>query len=247
MLAAFLIEHAIAEFFTISVSTILQSILYAFLVVAVTEELVKFFLMKKFMDNPDVDQVIDGVKVGLWVGLGFAFAENTLYFFRFFSDIPSIPLLLFTLFTRGFLSTLAHSLYGIFMGYCLTLAKFHRLYRPRFIKVALIGSILFHGLFNFFLITYLGVASVIMLIVILIIALIWYSDRKSIELNIATDFETKNKPPFLAWKYELETLLSKQQASPKPFEKLFKWFPAKKKPAERSIDLASKPPTIIKL
>src|SRR3989344_1928161 len=86
MLAAFLIEHAIAEFFTISVSTILQSILYAFLVVAVTEELVKFFLMKKFMDNPDVDQVIDGVKVGLWVGLGFAFAENTLYFFRFFSD-----------------------------------------------------------------------------------------------------------------------------------------------------------------
>ncbi len=166
------------------------------------------------------------MKIGLWLGLGFAFAENTLYFFTFFSDAYSVHVLVLTLFIRGILSTLAHGLYGTIMGYYLSLAKFHALYRPRFLRISLATSTLVHGFFNFLLIVYLGTASVFLLMAFLAIALIWYADRRSLEVNASSsDLLNMKRPPFLAIQHELEVVLSKQNAPFSSFQKLLTWFP----------------------
>lgn len=205
---------------------ILNHLVYAFLVVAFVEETVKFLILKNVLKNPMVDQAIDGVKIGLWLGLGFAFAENTIYFFNFFSNIYSysLPVLALTLFVRGVLATLAHGIYGIIMGYYIALAKFHRLYRPRFLKLAYITSILVHGLFDFLLIVYLGPISVFLLVAFLAVALVWYSDRRSLELDIAINLATSMERPFLARQDELEIILSKQSATKEAFQKIMLWF-----------------------
>ncbi|MBU2263180.1 PrsW family intramembrane metalloprotease, partial [Patescibacteria group bacterium] len=47
-------------------------ILFAFLFAALIEESIKFFILKKIINVSSVNQIIDGLKIGLIAGLGFA-------------------------------------------------------------------------------------------------------------------------------------------------------------------------------
>lgn len=222
MLSAYLIEQFI--FGTFREGTII----YAFIVTASVEEVIKFVILKKFLHSHKVDQIIDGIKIGLYVGLGFAFAENIFYFFNFISTASSISSVVTIITIRALLSTLAHGLYGIVMGYYLSLAKFHAIYRNNFLIISISTAVLLHGFFNYFLLISLGIWSVILMVLILVVVLIWYDDRRNIEVSISTDFINRKSAPFMSSQHELEVILSKQNASLGVFEKLLAWFPHEK-------------------
>lgn len=205
-----------------ALSDLVRPIIFSFLFAAIIEETSKFSFIRKYFEVTSINQVIDGMKVGLIMGLGFAFIENIIYFTEIFyystlavSEITAILLL------RGVFSTLAHGIYGIVMGYYLSLGKFYEKLHTHFIWRALIASILIHGLFNFFLIINLGFYSIFMLAFLTVVALVWYHDRKNLELRIVAGDQTLVVPPFLAEKLELEVWKSKHASRAEYLDRLW--------------------------
>ncbi len=202
--------------------------LFSFCFIALIEESAKFIILKKYFKIKAVNQVIDGMKIGLWLGFGFVFIENTFYFLNFYSQLTAPSLLINIVLLRGVFSTLAQALYGMIMGYYISLAKFNKLYQYSFLRKGFATSLIVHGFFNFFLIINLGVSSAFMLIAILIVTLIWYNNKKNLELYLYIDSKKLIAPPFLADRIELETLLSKQKAPAEYFRQLLRLFPPEK-------------------
>lgn len=202
-----------------SINDLIGPIIFSFLFAAIIEESSKFVLIKKYFEITNVNQVIDGMKICLISGLGFAFIENIIYFYDLNSLSSSEIASLFIL--RGMFSTLAHGIYGIVMGYYLSLGKFYDKLHSHFVWRALLASVLVHGLFNFFLIVKLGFYSLFMLISLLVTAILWYNDRKNLELRINSGDQTIVVPPFLAEKLELEVWKSKHTSQADYLEKLW--------------------------
>lgn len=239
-LVAFLIEQLFLFFTNLDLSflqslfifqkpiDLIKPLFLSFFFIALIEETIKFIILKEYLKSKKVNQVIDGMKTGLWLGLGFAFVENVFYFLNFYSQLEILKLLMIAILLRGVFSTLAHALYGAVMGYYLSLAKFNRLFQNQFARKAFLANLVIHGFFNFFLIINLGGFSVLILISILIIIIIWYSAKKNLELYVLVEGKKMARPPFWASRLELETLLSKQKASDKHFEELLRLFPPKK-------------------
>lgn len=199
--------------------------LFAFFIAALVEETIKFFILEKYSKINAVNQAVDGMKIGIWLGLGFAFIENIVYFSQFYSQTPSLAELSKLILIRGFLPALAQALYGAVMGYYLSLAKFNRMFQVYFLKRAFLITVIVHGLFNFFLIVNLAYYSVSILIILLLSVIFWYHSRKNLEIY------TKEKiflmPSFLPDQREMETLFSKEQAPPSMFKQLLNLFPPK--------------------
>ena len=202
-----------------TLSDLIGPLIYSFCFAAIIEETSKFILVKKLFDLTNINQVIDGMKIGLAVGLGFALIENSIYFSAVLSQNPEKIAAVFIL--RGVLSTLAHGIYGIIMGYYLSLAKFYEKLHTYFVWRALLASFLIHGLFNFFLIIQLGFYSLFMLIFLLVAAVLWYNDRKNLELRITIGDKTLIVPPFLAEKLEFDIWKGKKVSREDYLEKLW--------------------------
>ena len=178
------------------------------------EELAKFLILRFVINRrpKELNQVIDGLKFGIAVGLGFAFLENAVYFKVYLGSLEKADFArLF--FLRFFTATLAHSLYGGFMGYFLGLAKFYRLYSGKFIRWGILGAIVFHSLYNIFLFTSVSFLSIILLIILLMIIMKWYSDRRYLEVKIQKGQIGQISPPFLGSRPEFESILSKNKVS----------------------------------
>lgn len=188
--------------------------LFMFLFIAPVEELLKFsllvFVMKKF---PHLfNQIIDGIKFGIVVGLGFAVLENGIYFS---SELVSGNTALFfkVFFLRFFVATLGHSLYTGVLGYYVGLGNFYRLYRGRFIINGLVIAILIHGLFNLFLLVNMGFYSVIIVIASLLFMMKWYRDRKNLETYIVEGKYEMIRAPLFSERPEFESILAKNQVT----------------------------------
>jgi len=213
-----------------SLLSLVQPLLFSFLFIAVIEESIKFIVLKNYIGRITIEKVSDGMKIGLWVGFGVVFIENILYFINFLSYTNITTLSFFSIFLlRGFLSTLAHGLYGAIMGYYLSLAKFHRLYRFYFLRKGFITSLVLHGLFNFFLIIHLGFYSVFVLALSLFIVLLWYQGRKNIESYLSRYGLTTKSIPLFAERSEIEIILVKQKSPPALFKKVIGLFPLPRK------------------
>lgn len=120
-----------------------QVALFAFGVVAVSEELSKF-LMVRYIAYPRqaFDDPFDGIVYAVMVSMGFATLENIGYVMQhgFATGI-----------FRMFISVPAHATFGILMGYFLGLAKFNPSYKNLYILLAVFFPVLFHGAFDYFL------------------------------------------------------------------------------------------------
>lgn len=115
----------------------------AFLVVALTEELGKFIILRFYAyPKKSFDEPLDGIVYGIMIGMGFATLENILYVQKFGMQ---------TAFLRMFLSVPAHATFGVLMGYHAGKAKFDRPNSSRFLFLGLFWAVLFHGIYDFFL------------------------------------------------------------------------------------------------
>mgnify|MGYP000448040705 CR=1 FL=1 len=199
-----------------SLEDIFLLFLFNFTFIALVEEILKFLTLKDCISNyKDVDQIVDGIQLGIVLGLGFATGENLFKFSKiieFLSSSFSLTASIFLL--RFFFSTLAHIIYSSLMGYYLALARFHKLYKTSLLKKAFFFPLLIHAFFNFFILSGSFYLSIVLLSFSVFIFWKWYSDRKIFEKNL----QTKKLPlsrPFLSKKEELDVYFSKEKI---PFE-----------------------------
>ena len=120
-----------------------QVAFFAFMVVALSEELSKFVMVRFFsFKQKAFDEPFDGIIYTVMVGMGFATVENIGYVMEhgFTTGI-----------VRMFLSVPAHATFAVLMGYHLGLAKFDTANRSKYLLLAILLPVLFHGAFDFFL------------------------------------------------------------------------------------------------
>jgi RsiW-degrading membrane proteinase PrsW (M82 family) len=127
-------------------------LIYAFVVVALTEEGFKYLALRLYMyRHEEFDEPYDGIMYGAAVSLGFAAIENILYVFMASEAAVETGLL------RMFTAVPAHAVFGVMMGYFLGHAKFATDKKKATLDhlKGLGSAILLHGIYDYFL--FLGV------------------------------------------------------------------------------------------
>ncbi len=115
----------------------------AFFVAALCEEGLKLIAVYQLIwRNKNFNERFDGIVYAVFVSLGFALVENTMYVF---SNGLSTGL------SRAFTAVPAHAMFGIMMGYYLGNARFFPIKRPLYLMLAFGAPFLFHGLYDFIL------------------------------------------------------------------------------------------------
>jgi len=116
-----------------------QKVLYAFIGVALVEELCKFLFLKGFIyDNREFSEPFDGIVYGGIVGCGFATVENLFYVFPLGEEVG-----MFRLFT----AVPGHAFEGMLLGYFMGRAKFS--FEPeKELGKGLILVVTLHGIYD---------------------------------------------------------------------------------------------------
>ncbi len=121
-----------------------DSLLFAFVVIALLEELAKFLPLAgwtyraRFFDEP-----IDGIVYAVFIAMGFAAFENGVYAWKHEME---------TTLVRAFTAVPAHAAFGVIQGYYVGLARFDGSKKSSFfLGKGLVISILIHGIYDFFL------------------------------------------------------------------------------------------------
>lgn len=123
--------------------SIARTLLFAFIIIAFTEEIFKYIVMRYYlMPRAYFDEKIDGIVFGVILAMGFATLENALY---------AADLGLETVLVRIFTSVPAHGVFGAIMGYYISRAKFEGANKQRHLVLAFVVPFLLHGLFDFFI------------------------------------------------------------------------------------------------
>ena len=156
---------------------------YMFCGVALVEEGMKYFFLKKYLFNkPEFDEPFDGIVYAVMVSLGFATIENLVYVFIYYPDqqisiaiqrmISAIPL---------------HASCGVIMGYYVGLAKFSSSSRILLLKGVFFATML-HAIYNYFILLENGVYSILS---VLALILGIYLANKAIKIH-QLDSQIKN-------------------------------------------------------
>lgn len=118
--------------------------LLSFIVVAFTEELAKWCMVRWYAYRRSFfNEPFDGIVYGVMVAMGFATLENIFYVFQFGWQTGLL---------RMVLSVPAHATFGILMGYYIGLARFVGREKEWGLKVrGLFLAVFFHGLYDLFL------------------------------------------------------------------------------------------------
>jgi len=113
----------------------------AFVSAALIEEAVKLAVLKvTLFRSPDFTQKIDGITYAVFLGLGFALAENLTHV-----SLWEIGMV------RAFTAVPAHALFGVSMGFWLGMYRFRA--ERWMLGMALAIPVLLHGVYNLLLMT----------------------------------------------------------------------------------------------
>lgn len=145
----------------------------AFIVAGMTEEYFKRLVVVKLPFKTNYfNEKLDGIVYGVFAALGFATVENIIYVVFTYTNNPFIG------FYRGIFSVPAHGIFGVTMGYYLSLARFDTDISRKKIyhfKSFLMPAIL-HGMFDFILMA--DIPELTMLFVPYVIFLWWINEKK---------------------------------------------------------------------
>lgn len=124
---------------------------YAFISVALVEEICKWIFVYLFgYRSKEFDEVYDGLLYAVFVSLGFAFIENILYVI--------INNSFYTAFVRGLCAVPSHACDAILMGYHISIAKEYRIHNKKkkerkHLLLSIIMPALIHGIYDFCLLS----------------------------------------------------------------------------------------------
>lgn len=140
---------------------ILRTGLYSFFIIALTEELSKFFFLRyRAYPDDNFNEPFDGIVYAVMIGMGFATLENVLYVLN--TEGGGIALGL----GRAFTAVPAHAAFAVMMGSYVGLAKFIPEKRDAYLISGVVLAVFFHGLYDFFLLqkSYEGLTIVSILV-----------------------------------------------------------------------------------
>jgi RsiW-degrading membrane proteinase PrsW (M82 family) len=156
-----------------------ETILYAFVEVALLEEICKWIMLyAKGYNHQEFDEVYDIIVYAVFVSLGFALVENIAYVFlkgtlrtALFRAVSSVP---------------GHACDAVFMGYFLSLAKQasykdDKKLEKKYIVLSIIVPAILHGIYDFCLMS--GYEVFVLIFIIFITCLYIISFRKIKELS----------------------------------------------------------------
>ena len=139
-----LMENLLMKFMPLfNFSTRLSAFWNAFIVAAFSEEFWKFIALYTLIwKSKYFDERIDGIVYAVFISLGFAMVENIMYVMDGGSNVALM---------RSFTAVPAHALFGVTMGYYLSLSKFvsDEPTRKSYLTYALISPIVLHGVYDF--------------------------------------------------------------------------------------------------
>ncbi|OGY41502.1 MAG: hypothetical protein A3G57_00730 [Candidatus Andersenbacteria bacterium RIFCSPLOWO2_12_FULL_45_8] len=161
-------------------SDVLLPALGTFAVVATVEEGLHYLMLVIwYRKSRDIDQVFDGLVVGIAAGLGFATMENTMYFLNLFAQ-GSFDTLVLVFFLRFMISTLAHISFAGLMGVMLARAVFaiYKVQKRQWYIMALLVPWSLHGLYDLLLGLDLTIYAVLMLLPCLLTLISWINRRE---------------------------------------------------------------------
>ncbi len=149
------------------VTSFFSLFLYYFIIIGLVEEILKYIPFKFGVSKkPELDEPVDVILYMIIAGLGFAAAENILFFVQEAPDFLMVTrLAALRLFTATFLHTLAS---GIF-GYFIALSFWRIKYRKFLFFSGLILATVLHGFYNLFIIEYDNYLRVIIPLTILVV------------------------------------------------------------------------------
>ena len=129
------------------------------------------------------NEKLDGIVYGVFAALGFATVENIIYVVFTYSNNPFIGLY------RGIFSVPAHGVFGITMGYYLSLYKFNTDNKGKALnyRKSLIMPVILHGIFDFILMA--NIPELTLLFVPYVVFIWWINERKL----SAFIFDSKNR------------------------------------------------------
>ncbi len=171
VIPSIIVEEVLVQFNIFSGS--LKAAYNAFIVAAMTEEFFKRLVVLKVPYRTRYfDEKLDGIIYAVFASLGFATVENIIYVVFTYSNNPFIGLY------RGIFSVPAHGVFGITMGYYLSLARFDTIgkRKAQHIRKSLTMPILFHGVFDFILMA--DIPELTLLFVPYVLFIWWLNARK---------------------------------------------------------------------
>lgn len=151
------------------------SIFYqSFIVAGLTEEFFKrAAVVYGVYNNKHFNEKLDGIVYCVFSALGFATVENIMYVVVRYTGNYSVGIM------RGILSVPAHMLFGITMGYYLSLSKYTReaSLSSQYYRKSLIVPVILHGLFNFIL---MAKIPALMVLFIPYVIYLWIANLKKL-------------------------------------------------------------------
>lgn len=154
----------------------------AFIVAGLTEEYFKRLVVLKVpFKTSYFNEKLDGIIYGVFAALGFATVENIMYVAFRYTNNPFIGLY------RGIFSVPAHGIFGITMGYYLSLSKFNtdKEGKRKNMILSLIMPTILHGIFDFILMANIGGLSLFFVPYVLYL---WWANERKLEMFM---FESK--------------------------------------------------------
>ena len=154
-------------------SGVFQAAFNAFIVAAMTEEYFKRLVILKLPFRTSYfNEKLDGIVYGVFAHLGFATVENIIYVVFTYTNNPFIGLY------RGIFSVPAHGVFGITMGYYLSLSRFDtdKKRKDANMRKSFTVPLLLHGLFDFILMA--NIPELTLLFVPYVAFLWWVNQRK---------------------------------------------------------------------
>lgn len=130
---------------------LLLQIIYAFLGIALVEELAKYLIVKKkVLSNPEFDEPIDVVLYMIVSALGFAALENIFLFLPLNNFQPFFfETVISTFVLRLVSATFLHALVSALIGYHMALAFCQPKKRFKFLLRGIVLAVGLHGLYDF--------------------------------------------------------------------------------------------------
>lgn len=145
IIPAFFIERAFSGNFS---NSLIDQMIMAFAVVALTEELCKFAVLRFYAyGKKSFDEPFDGIVYSVMASMGFATLENLMYVIGSVQYGQGYQVALL----RMFLSVPAHATFGVLMGYHVGRARFEPGKAVRLQLLGIFWAVLFHGAFDCFL------------------------------------------------------------------------------------------------
>lgn len=136
---------------------IVMEIIKWFFIIALTEEVAKYFIVKSTIFNSyALDEPLDVMLYMVVAALGFAALENILYLFSPFYDAPLSTVVGITItisFIRFIGATFLHTLCSALLGYFVVKSFFDAKKRLKFTVIGISLAVLLHGLYDFSIIT----------------------------------------------------------------------------------------------